>query len=230
MKSVSKFEFRGVENLPASGGFIAAANHASEIDALTLAHYLFEHGHEPRILAKRGLFTTPVVGWVMRSTRMIPVDRGTAEAQRSLDAAAEQLAKGACVAVFPEGTVTRDPDLWPMEAKTGTARIALAAKVPVIPVGQWGVGKILPRYSRLPRPIPRKRVQILTGPPVDLSDLYDRADDPAAWREATSRIMDAVTEQVAILRGETAPTVRLDLHLHPEYKVKQKHYPPLERP
>jgi len=230
VKSVSKFEFSGIENLPMEGGFVAAANHATEIDALTLAHFLFENGHEPRILAKRGLFTTPVIGWVMRTTRMIPVDRGTAEAQRSLDAAAEQLTKGACVAVFPEGTITRDPDLWPMEGKTGTARIALAARVPVIPVAQWGVGDILPRYSRRPRPIPRKRVRILAGPPVELSDLYDRADDPAAWREATSRIMDAITAEVATLRGEQAPAARFDLHLHPEYKKKQKHYPPLERP
>ncbi|QAY64674.1 1-acyl-sn-glycerol-3-phosphate acyltransferase [Xylanimonas allomyrinae] len=230
MFAVARYEWSGGENFPKSGGFIAAANHATEIDALTFAHYLFDHGHEPRILAKRGLFTTPVIGSILRATRMIPVDRGTADAGRSLEAARVELAGGACVAIFPEGTITRDPDLWPMEGKTGLARLALATRVPVIPVAQWGAGSILPRYGRVLRPFPRKRVQIRTGPAVDLADLYDRPHDSATLREATTRVLDAITAELETLRGEQAPAARFDLRKHPEYRTKQTVYPPVERP
>jgi 1-acyl-sn-glycerol-3-phosphate acyltransferase len=230
MFAITRYEWSGAEHLPARGGFIAAANHATELDALTFAQFLFDHGHEPRILAKRGLFTTPVVGWALRATNMIPVDRGTADAGRSLQAAREQLDAGACVAIFPEGTITRDPDLWPMEGKTGLARIALATRAPVVPVAQWGAHEILPRYGRMLRPWPRKRVQTVAGPPVDLADLYDRPMDSATLREATSRVMDAITGLQAGLRGEPAPTARFDLRKHPEYAAKRTVYPPVERP
>ncbi|GAA1708149.1 lysophospholipid acyltransferase family protein [Isoptericola hypogeus] len=220
----------GAENLPRTGGFIAAANHVTELDAVTLAHYLFDHGFEPRILAKRGLFTAPLVGSVLRATRMIPVDRGTAAAARSLEAAAEQLGDGACVTVLPEGTLTRDPDLWPMEGKTGLARMALTSRLPVVPVAQWGAHRVLPRYGRLPRPFPRKRVTIVAGPPVDLSDLYDRPLDTQVLREATNRVMDAITAQLAQIRAEQAPAARFDLRKHPEYEAKRTTYPPVERP
>ncbi len=230
MYAVARYEWLGTEHLPRSGGFIAAANHATEIDAITFAQYLFDNGYEPRVLAKRGLFTTPVIGTLMRATRMIPVDRGTTQGGHSLDAAREELEKGACVAIFPEGTITRDPDLWPMEGKTGLARLALATRVPVIPVGQWGGGDLLERYGRVLRPFPRKRVRVQAGPAVDLSDLYDRPHDAATLREATSRVMAAITVEVEKLRGEKAPAARFDLKLHPEYDKKQKTYPPVERP
>lgn len=230
MFAIVRYEWSGGRNLPPQGGFIAAANHATELDALTFAHYLFDHGYEPRILAKRSLFTAPVVGWVLRATNMIPVDRGTADAGRSLQDAREQLGAGACVAIFPEGTITRDPDLWPMEGKTGLARIALSTRMPVVPVAQWGATDVLPRYGRMLRPFPRKRVQVVAGPPVDLSDLYDRPLDSATLREATSRVMDAITQLLAGLRGEPAPAARFDLRKHPEYAAKRTVYPPVERP
>lgn len=230
MFAIAKYEWSGAEHLPTSGGFIAAANHATELDAVTFAHYLFDQGYEPRVLAKRGIFTTPVIGALVRATKMIPVDRGSAGAARSLEAAREQLEQGACIAIFPEGTLTRDPDLWPMTGKTGLARIALATRAPVIPVAQWGAGDILERYGRVPRLWPRKRVRVAAGPAVDLSDLYDRPQDAATLREATMRVMNAITAELEKLRGEKAPATRFDLRLHPEYATKQKTYPPVERP
>ena len=230
MFAITRYEWSGGENFPTSGGFIAAANHATEIDSLTFAHFLFDHGYEPRILAKRGLFTTPVLGSILRATRMIPVDRGTAAAGRSLDVARHELGDGACVAIFPEGTITRDPDLWPMEGKTGLARIALTTRMPVIPIAQWGAGALLARYGRVLHPFPRKRVQMHAGPAVDLSDLYDRPQDSATLREATTRVMDAITAELEKLRGEKAPPARFDLRKHPDYAKKQTTYAPVERP
>jgi len=113
--------------------------------------------------------------------------------------------------VFPEGTLTRDPDLWPMVGKTGAARLALSSGVPVIPVAQWGPQLILPQYSKRLHPFPRKKVSIHAGPPVDLSDLRGRPQDSAVLTEATERIMAAITALLEEIRGEKAPAVRYDM-------------------
>jgi 1-acyl-sn-glycerol-3-phosphate acyltransferase len=230
MSPMVKYQFQGTENIPQSGGFIAAANHASEFDALTFAEFLLMNGRQPRVLAKRSLFNTPVVGALMKATGMIPVDRGSDKAAASLDAAAQLLKEGECVALFPEGTLTRDPDLWPMEAKTGVARLAIASRAPVIPIGQWGAVNVLGRYSRVLKPFPRKTIKIAVGKPVDLSEFYGKDDDQVALRAATSKVMDAISALVSELRGQPAPMPRFDLHLHPEYKKKQHKYPPVTRP
>ncbi|GAB4083490.1 lysophospholipid acyltransferase family protein [Myceligenerans cantabricum] len=227
--SIWRYDWRGQENLPTDGGFIAAANHVTEADALSLAHFLFDSGYEPRILAKRGLFESPV-GFILRATRMIPVDRGSKAAAESLVNAGNQLGDGACVAILPEGTLTRDPDMWPMVGKTGMARLALASRLPVVPIAQWGAHRTLARYGRVPKLFPRKTVTVAVGEPVDLSDLYDRPTDSAVLHEATRRVMEAITEVLAEVRGEEAPQARFDLRKHPEYEAKRTDYPPVERP
>jgi 1-acyl-sn-glycerol-3-phosphate acyltransferase len=229
MFAMCRYDWRGGEHLQQPDGFIAAGNHVTELDALSFAHYIFDQGVEPRILAKRGLFDSPV-GFALRATRMIPVDRGSAAAAQSLMAARDQLGQGACVAILPEGTLTRDPDLWPMEPKTGLARVALVTRLPVVPIAQWGVTEILPRYGRWLKPFPRKRVQVRAGKPVDLSDLYDRPIDSATLREVMNRVMDAVTAELAVLRAEQPPARRFDLRKHPDHEEKKMHYPPVERP
>lgn len=208
MFATTRRDWRGTEHLRRSGGFIVAANHATNIDPLTFAHYLWDAGIAPRILAKDSLFRVPVLGPVLRATGQIPVSRGTATAGRSLDAAAEALAAGEVVAVFPEGTLTREPDLWPMQGKTGVARLALSTKAPVVPVAQWGAHRLLGRYRKVLKPVPRKLVTVVAGPPVDLTDLYDRPLEGPVLREATERIMTAITAQLEEIRGERAPTER----------------------
>ena len=199
----------GAENLPTSG-FIAAANHMTNIDPLITGHYLYDNARPPRVMAKSSLFKVPVLGWFLRQTDQIPVYRGTAQAGEALVAAETALAKGECVLVFPEGTLTRDPDLWPMTAKTGVGRLALASRAPVVPIAQWGSTDLLGRYGKMLRPIPPKRVKVTAGPPVDLSDLYDRPADGATLREATTRIMGAVTQLLAELRGKEPPAEPFD--------------------
>ncbi|KGM12990.1 lysophospholipid acyltransferase family protein [Cellulomonas bogoriensis] len=208
LKAVTRRAWSGTEHLPTDRGFIAAANHMTVVDPLTFAHYLYDNGVAPKVLAKASLFEIPLVGRLLRASGQIPVHRQTAAAGQSLDRAAEAIAQGECVAVFPEGTLTREPDLWPMAGKTGVARLALTTRAPVIPIAQWGPQHLLPRYGRLPRPFPRKLVTVVAGPPVDLSDLYDRPHDSVVLREATERVMAQITALLEDIRQETAPAER----------------------
>ena len=201
-------DWSGAENLPKGTGFIATANHMTNVDPLTFAHFLYDNGFAPKILAKASLFSVPVLGRVLRASGQIPVNRGTAAAGRSLDAAIVAIEAGECIAVFPEGTLTREPDLWPMAGKTGVARLALSTRAPVIPCAQWGPQNLLGRYKKIFKPIPRKKVTIVAGRPVDLSDLYDRPQDTAVLREATERVMAAITAILEDIRGEAAPAER----------------------
>ncbi|NCT90597.1 1-acyl-sn-glycerol-3-phosphate acyltransferase [Cellulomonas sp. APG4] len=206
--AITRRDWRGTEHLPAEGGFIAAANHMTNVDPLTFAHFLYDNGIAPKILAKSSLFKVPLVGAVLRATGQIPVHRYSTAAGQSLQAAVEALEAGDCVAVFPEGTLTREPDLWPMAGRTGIARLALTTRVPVVPIAQWGAQDLLGRYAKLFKPVPPKRITVVAGPPVDLADLYDRPLDSATLREATERVMTAITGLLEEIRGERAPAER----------------------
>ncbi len=142
------------EKIPADGGVVVAANHVSHVDPVTFAHVIHDHGRLPRYLAKSTLFDLKVVGPLLRWTGQIPVYRQSADASRALIAAIEAVQRGRLVVVYPEGTLTRQPDLWPMRGKTGAAHIALAAGVPVVPIAQWGAQEILYPYSTRPTLLP----------------------------------------------------------------------------
>jgi 1-acyl-sn-glycerol-3-phosphate acyltransferase len=197
------------EKLPADGGLVLALNHISHADPLTVAHFVWDHGRLPRYLAKSGLFANPVLGRLLRALGQIPVERSTRNAAGAYAAAVEAVRRGECVVVYPEGTLTRDPDLWPMTGKTGAARIALETGCPVVPVGQWGAQRVLPPYSKKPHLFPRALITMKVGDPVELSDLVG-GRTPAVIAEATNRIMDAVTTLVSDIRGEPPPATRFD--------------------
>ncbi len=209
---ITRRSWSGGEHVPREGGFIVASNHYSEVDPFMLAHFLVDQGRPPFFLAKSSLFEVPLLGAALKHLEQVPVYRATSRARDALDAAREALAAGRPIAIMPEGTLTRDPDMWPMKARPGVGRLALTSRAPVIPVGQWGAQQVLDRYARRPGNILRRPRQLVkAGPPVDLSDLYDRAEDPRAHAEATARIMRAVTGLVAELRGETPPAVPYEL-------------------
>ncbi len=208
--ALTKRRWVGGENIPASGGCVIAANHVSYLDPLTFAHFAYAYGRLVRFLAKAAVFDVPVVGRIVRSAKQIPVYRLTTDASQSLVAAVDAVQEGECVVVYPEGTITRQPDMWPMRGKTGAARIALTAGVPVIPVAQWGANHILAPYAKRPRLFPRRTISMTAGPPVDLDDLRDRPLTPALLRQATDRIMDDITRMLEEIRGEQAPAERFD--------------------
>ncbi|MCD4535974.1 1-acyl-sn-glycerol-3-phosphate acyltransferase [Nocardioides sp. cx-169] len=196
--------------LPESGGFVLVLNHVSHLDPLTAAHLVYDHGRIPHYLAKSGLFRNRALGAFLRSAGQIPVERMSRGAAGAFDAAVTAVREGRCVVVYPEGTLTRDPDLWPMAGKSGAARIALETGCPVIPVGQWGAHEILYPYATRPDLFPRKRITMKVGDPVDLSDLLEQPLSAAAIQEATNRIMAAITALVEDVRGGHAPAVRFD--------------------
>jgi len=206
----TKHEWIDGEKIPAEGGCVIAMNHVSHIDPLTLAWLLYEHGRLVRYLAKDALFKTPVIKYIVRDARQIPVSRLTVDAADAFEAACEAVRDGGCVGVYPEGTITKDPTGWPMRGKTGAARIALETGCPVIPIGQWGAQEILPPYTVRPHFFPRRTAHYKVGDPVDLSDLMGKPMTNDVLHEATDRIMDAITALVAELRHETPPSERFD--------------------
>ena len=198
------------EKLPASGGCIVVFNHISHVDPLTAAHFVYDHGRLPRYLAKSGLFKNKALGFFLRAAGQIPVERLTRTAVGAYDAAVEAIRQGECVVVYPEGTLTRDPDLWPMTGKTGAARIALETGCPVIPVGQWGAQDLLYPYAKRPHLLPRTHITMKAGDPVPLDDLRERPRSAETINAASARIMEALTELVADIRGEEPPAERFD--------------------
>jgi len=210
MMVLTRREWHGAEHLPATGGFVIAPNHVSNVDPIVFAHFLFDNGRVPRFLAKSSLFTAPVVGWVVRNSGQIPVYRESRDATEAFRGAVAAIEAGECVAVYPEGTITRDPGGWPMVGKTGAARIALATGAPVIPVAQWGPEQLLPYQAHRPRVWPRKTMHVAAGPPVDLDDLRGRPITPDVLRQATERIMREITALLAWIRDEPQPTVVFD--------------------
>jgi 1-acyl-sn-glycerol-3-phosphate acyltransferase len=201
-----KNDWQGQENFPADGGVVVAPNHLSYADVLAVALFCDQAGHRyPVYLAKSTLFNIPVLGYLLRKLGQLPVYRGQADAALVLKDAERGVRQGACVIVYPEGTATRDPDMWPMVAHTGVARLALASGAPVIPVAHWGAQRILPYGSFRPRLLPRKRVQLIAGPPVDLSAFADQPLNSQNLRKATELIMADITALLARLRAEDPP-------------------------
>jgi 1-acyl-sn-glycerol-3-phosphate acyltransferase len=207
---LTRRDWRGAENLPADSGFVACSNHLSHLDPLTLAHFLVDHGCPPRFLAKQALFAVPVIGRIVAGAGQIPVKRGSVDAARSLDAAVEAVRSGECVVVYPEGTLTRDPNLWPMMGRTGAARIALTIGAPVIPIAQWGAQELLEPYGKRLHVFRHPLVHVWAGPPVDLSHWQGRPLDAVVLAEATEAILAAITRLLEQIRGQRAPAQRWD--------------------
>lgn len=206
-----KRDWRGAEKLP-QGGFVLAPNHVSHLDPLFISHFMVDNGVVPRFLAKDTLFDVPVVGSIVTNAEQIPVYRGSAGAAQSLRAAEQAVREGKSVTIYPEGTITRDPDAWPMTGRTGAVRVALATGAPLVPMAQWGAQQILWPYTKVPKLFPRKTIRVRIGDPVDLSDLRDKPLTEAVLHEATNRLMDTLTDMLVEIRGERPTGPRLDVH------------------
>ena len=162
-------------------------------------------------MIKSPMFEVKVIGPMLFKFGQLPVYRGRGDAGLVLKAAEQALRAGACVIVYPEGTASRDPDLWPMVGKTGAARLALTTGAPVIPIAHWGAQEILPYGTKKPHLFPRKTVRMAAGPPVDLSAYQGQRLGASTLRAATADIMADITALLAKIRQQTPPAAPWDL-------------------
>jgi len=210
----AKIEVRGAENLPREGAYVLAPNHHSEFDPLTVAVATWRLGRAPRFMAKESLFRVPVLGAALRATGMVPVTRGKSGASQSMAQANDIVKNARGVIVYPEGTLTRDPDVWPMRGKSGAVRLALAGGIPLIPVAHWGEQQFMPRYGKLKLFPPRRRVTVVVGKPVDMSDFIGREHEKGVLNDATDRVMADISVLLGEIRGEQPPAERWDPARH----------------
>lgn len=197
----------GTERMPARGGVILVMNHISHLDPVYDAVFVHKLRRTPHFLAKASLWKG-FVGKVMTGTGQIPVYRGSLQARDSLKHASEALAKGGVVVVYPEGTITRDPDGWPMTSRTGIGWLALDnldKDVLVLPAARWGTLSILDVYKKKFRVFPRATISTSIGEPVDLSAFKDQPVTNAMARDVTDLLMRKVAELLGEIRGETPP-------------------------
>jgi 1-acyl-sn-glycerol-3-phosphate acyltransferase len=212
-----RIRWRNLDKVPApsAGGVIIAMNHVSHIDTVLMARLVWQSGRVPRFMIKASLFGKPVIGNIFKGAKQIPVHRGTTEAAESLRDAVRALDAGEAIVIYPEGTITKDPEQWPMQGKTGIARLVLLAPdVPVVPIGQWGPQQ---RHGR-PKQGPRGDSLASVGEPLDLSRFRGAEPTATTLREITDVIMRAIRAEVAELRGEPAP----DAFFRPERKYVDK--------
>jgi 1-acyl-sn-glycerol-3-phosphate acyltransferase len=211
MRPLTKRDWRYQDKVPQTGGVIFVANHISNADPLAVGQFLAFSGRWPRFLAKASVFEIPLVGRIIAACGQIPVRRASTHSKDALIAAAQAIEQGRALVIYPEGTITLDPDLWPMRGKTGVARLAFTTGCPVVPIGQWGAQELMPgRKPSFPRLFPRKTLRVAAGDPVQLDDLREKPATVATLDQATTRIMDAVAVLVAELRAATPPAHRYD--------------------
>ena len=193
-----RWRFEGLERIPSTGPALIACNHASYLDPLVNAYAVVRAGRRPRFLAKDDLFRAFGIRWAMKGTRQIPVARGTGD-QGPLRNAEAALGASQVVVVYPEGTVTRRPDGLPMEGKTGTVRLALAAGVPIVPMVSWGSAPVWQKSG--PGSLrPGRPVWVRAGDPIDVVASGVDVDDHEGVRRLTAELMERLTAEVEALR------------------------------
>ncbi|MBB3678456.1 lysophospholipid acyltransferase family protein [Modestobacter versicolor] len=204
-----RLRYRHAERIPATGGVLLVANHVSILDPLACARLVWDAGRTPHFLAKESVFTG-LAGTILRGAGQIPVSRGTSAASSSVHAAKAALDGGDVVVIYPEGSVTRDPDWWPMQPRSGVARLALTTDAVVLPVAQWGPQRVHDYHSKRLHLRLRTPADYLVGEPVDLSAQRARVQPGQPLpgellREVTDLLMVRVRDQLGELRGEQPP-------------------------
>jgi 1-acyl-sn-glycerol-3-phosphate acyltransferase len=201
MNLFGRVRAEGTEKIPSAGPAIIVPYHSSYLDPLVVGLVIWQTGRLPHYLAKSSLFAG-VVGRVLRGIGQIPVLRFSAQAGDSLRYAEAALAAGEIVVIYPQGTLTKDPQMWPESSKTGAARLALRTGAPLIPVTHWGLHTPMPVGAKVPKPAPRTRIRVQVGDPIDYRDLAD-------GRDGIARLTDRITAHIALgvaqLRGVPMP-------------------------
>ena len=193
------WRFEGREHIPREGPLLVACNHISYFDPIAQGLMLVKAGRRPRFLSKKELYGNWFLRHLLEGAKQIPVERGTGSAA-PVEAARRALREGETVMIYPEATITRNPDFTPMQGKTGVARLTLSADVPVLPMAVWGSQHVWQREGarslKFGRPI-----WVKAGVPMDFSEFEGQQDDPAVLRKVTDQVMDELTRLVNDLRS-----------------------------
>jgi 1-acyl-sn-glycerol-3-phosphate acyltransferase len=193
------WRFEGREHIPKEGPLIVACNHVSYFDPLAHALMMVKSGRRPRFLTKSEMYKGYFMRHLLEGAKQIKVERGSGSAA-PVKAAIAALAQGETVMIYPEATITRNPDFTPMQGKTGMARIALASGAPVVPVAVWGSQHVAQKEGMRSLSFGRP-IWLKAGAPVDFSAYEDGRDDTGVLREITDSIMDDLTRLVNDLRS-----------------------------
>jgi 1-acyl-sn-glycerol-3-phosphate acyltransferase len=193
------WRFEGFEHIPPDGPVLVAANHISYFDPLAHGYFLVKAGRRPRYLAKVELYKNPFLRAVLQGARQIPVRRGSGESG-PVEAAIGSLKAGELVVVYPEATITTNPDFSPMQGKTGVARMTLSTSVPVLPLAVWGSSPVWQRGGKRNLAWGRP-IWVKAGPPLDFTEYEQRADDPEVLRKVTDDVMAQLGVLVDDLRS-----------------------------
>lgn len=201
-----RLRIRKNSRLPSEGPFIISPNHYSEIDPIVMGVAVWKLGRIPRFLAKASLFRVPLLGWLMSFSGQIPVERKAGpSAGDSLKKLRGLMLEREGVIVYPEGTLTKDPEMWPMEGKSGAIRLALEENIPIYPAAHWGTQNWMGRYAKKIRLFPRTQIEVLVGEPFDLTRYREKTLSSDLLREATYELMNEISRLVGKLRNQKPP-------------------------
>ena len=193
LKLFFRWQLMGTHNIPREGPVIVACNHISYFDPLCHAYMIDRSGRKCRFFAKSELWKNPFLRFVLTHAHQIPVERGSGETG-PVEKAIEWLRRDELVVIYPEATITTNPDLTPMQGKTGVGRVALATGAPVVPIAVWGSHWVRPK-KRKPVQRWRRLIVLKAGEPMRFDDLRGR-DEAEAAREVTDRVVGELDRMV----------------------------------
>ncbi len=186
LRGLYRIRVEGLANVPKRGPAIIAANHLSFPDSFFIP--LVVKRRRVTYLAKADYFKSWKTAWFFKMVGQIPMDRsGGSKSQTALDTAHGVLKEGKLLGIYPEGT--RSPDGFLYRGRTGVARLALTAGVPVVPVGLVGTEEVMPKDAKMPRLRGRHIVRVRFGKPLEFSRYAGRERDRLALRSATDEIL-----------------------------------------
>ncbi|MBV9722833.1 MAG: 1-acyl-sn-glycerol-3-phosphate acyltransferase [Mycobacterium sp.] len=192
----TKFTFRGLENIPVRGGALLAQNHTSYLDWLPALFAARERGRRMYFMIKAEMADVKAVNYVIKHARLIPVDR--THGHDAIDVAVQRLREGELIGMHPEATISRSFEL--REFKTGAARMALEAQVPIVPLIVWGAHRIWPKDQQ--KKVFRNRIPITVaaGPPLPPRGTPEQLN--ATLRAAMNELLYQVQEEYPHPRGQ----------------------------
>lgn len=192
----TRITYLGEQNIPDRGGAVVAINHTSYVDWLAAGLAARRRNRRLRYMVKAELQQVKVIDFAIKHTKTIPVDRSAGAEAYSV--AVQRLREGELVGVYPEGTISRSFEL--QEFKTGAARMAAEAGVPIIPLIVWGSQRIWTKGHR--RSLRRKRVPVTVAVGAPFHPLADYAQTNAALRESMTTLLDQVQQPYPHQAGE----------------------------